>query len=73
MKPASLWSKPTARRCRKHAGLTGWLAQCRLNSVTVALRGVEPDDAARFALLKLSGQKAGAAAARLPELLAMAG
>jgi hypothetical protein len=68
----TMWAVTLANtaRWRQHAGLSAWLVQCRLNSVTAMMRGVKADDAARFARLKESGAKAGAAAANLPRLLA---
>ena len=60
-------------RWRQQPALHTWLMQCRLNSGAVMMRGVAPDDAARMALVKASGVKAGPAAARLQALLAEAG
>ena len=54
---------------RENKYLQAWLSQCRLNGQAVMLRGVEQTDAVRD-LLRLSMGKAGAAGARLPELLA---
>jgi len=59
-----------AARWRQHESLNAWLSQCRLNSLTAAMHGVKPDDAAKFALLRENGIKAAAALARMPELLA---
>ena len=59
-------------RWRQHAGLSAWLLQCRLNGITVFLRGVKPDDTARLGLLQKLGEKSAAAAAKLPALLAAA-
>jgi len=59
-------------RWRQHEALSAWLAQCRLNSNAVIMRGVRADDAARMALVKQSGAKAMAAAERIPALLATA-
>jgi hypothetical protein len=61
-----------ATRWRQHPGLHAWLSQCRLNSLTAAMRGVKPDDAAKFSLLRENGIRAAAALAKLPELLATA-
>jgi hypothetical protein len=61
-----------AARWRQHAGLNAWLSQCRLNSLAAAMRGVKPDDFAKFALLRENGVKAAAALAKIPELLATA-
>ena len=57
-------------RCRQHAGLSEWLTQCRLNAAAVYMRGVAPDDVERIALARSAGAAAGAAAARLPALIA---
>lgn len=57
-------------RWRQHAGLSAWLSQCRLNAIAIYMRGVKPDDTARLGLLQQMGAKAGAAAARIPALLA---
>ncbi len=59
-------------RWRQHAGLSAWLMQCRLNGIAVYLRGVQPGDTARLALLQQLGAKGAAAAARMPALLAAA-
>jgi len=56
---------------RQHEALNAWLSQCRLNNVTAMLRGVKPDDTAKVARLKEAAIKGGAAAAKLPELLAL--
>ena len=68
-----MWTVTLANgaRWRQHPALSAWLMQCRLNGQAVMARGVRPDDAPRLALLKETGVKAGAAAARLPALLAM--
>lgn len=60
-------------RWRANERLSAWLSQCRLNNQVALMRGVRPGDAAKFARLKESGEKAGAAAARIRELLALAG
>ncbi len=57
-------------RWRQHEALNAWLSQCRLNNVTAMLRGVRPDDTAKFERLKEAAVKGGAAAAKLPALLA---
>jgi hypothetical protein len=57
-------------RWRQHPVLNAWLADCRLNGQAVMARGLTATDGPRLALLKLSGVKAAAAAARLPGLLA---
>ena len=57
-------------RWRQHPGVHTWLSQCRLNSVTAMMRGVQADDSAKFARIKESGAKASAAAANLSRLLA---
>jgi hypothetical protein len=57
-------------RWRQHPALNAWLAECRLNGQAVMARGLTPGDGPRLALLKHSGARAAAAAARLPELLA---
>lgn len=53
------------------AALIAWSMKCRLNGQAVMARGVLPEDDERMALLRETGVKAGAAAARLPALLAM--
>jgi hypothetical protein len=58
---------------RGNAALGAWLTQCRLNSLTASMRGVEPTDTAKMALLKASGEAAAAAATQLPALLAQLG
>lgn len=70
-----MWAVTLANgaRWRQHAGLNAWLMQCRLNSIAATMRGVKADDTAKFALLKESGDKAGAAMAKLPALLAATG
>lgn len=57
-------------RWRQHAGLSAWLAQCRLNAFAVYMRGVTPEDTAKIALAQSMGLQAGAAAARIPALMA---
>lgn len=57
---------------RQHAGLQAWLRQCRLHSLAVMMRGMQPGDTAQMALLKEAGMKSAAAAAKLPALLATA-
>lgn len=71
----SLWAVTLANTWRwsQHPAVNAWLKQCRLNSTAIMMRGVAPDDAARFALLRESGAKAGAAAARLPGLIGTLG
>jgi NAD(P)-binding Rossmann-like domain len=66
-----MWAATIANagRWRRNAGLSTWLSQCRLNNLNAMMRGVRPDDTAKFALLHESGVKAAAAAARLPALL----
>jgi hypothetical protein len=59
-------------RWRQHSGLSAWLMQCRLNAMAVYLRGVNPDDPTRTALLQELGVQSAAAAAKLPALLARA-
>jgi hypothetical protein len=59
--------------CRQHRDVGEWIDACRLNYVTVWLRGSPADPALKTALLKEAGAKAKAAAAKLPLLLAGAG
>ena len=68
-----MWAATLANgaRWRQHPALNAWLMKCRLNGQAVMARGVLPEDDARMALLRETGVKAGAAAARLPALLAM--
>jgi hypothetical protein len=67
-----MWAATLANagRWRPQVELNTWLMQCRLNSLAVFTRGLQPDDQARMALLKSMGAKSAAAAARLAELLA---
>lgn len=67
-----MWAVTLANmgRWQQHPALSAWLRQCRLNSATAMMRSVQPDDEAKHRLLKLSAAKAGAAAMRLPQLLA---
>ena len=55
--------------CRRHPGVSEWIDACRLNYVTVWLRGSPADAATKTALLKEAGARARAAAAKLPLLL----
>lgn len=55
---------------RQNDGLREWLSHCRLNNINAMMRGVKPDDDTKMALLRESGAKAAAAAAKLPALLA---
>ncbi len=55
---------------RQHAGLSTWLATCRLNGLAIMSQGVTPDDAPRMTLLQQLGAKGGPAAAKLQTLLA---
>lgn len=68
-----MWAVSLANgaRWRTHPALNAWTLQCRLNSQAVLARGVSRDDSARMALLAQVGHQAGAAAARLPALMAM--
>jgi hypothetical protein len=69
-----MWAVTLANggRWRQHPALTQWLSQCRLNSQAAMLRGVDLTDPAKRALLQENAAKAGAAAARIPALLAAA-
>lgn len=58
-------------RWRQRPELQAWLSQCRLNGQAAALKGVESTPAVQE-LLKQVATKAGAAGARLPQLLAEA-
>ena len=67
-----MWAVTLAntQRWRQHETLNAWLSQCRLNGVTAMLRGSKPDDTAKLERLKEVTAKGGAAAAKLPGLLA---
>ncbi|MBL8484779.1 MAG: hypothetical protein JNJ60_21470, partial [Rhodocyclaceae bacterium] len=67
-----MWGGSLRNTARWHAlpQLNAWLQSCRLNNYTAYLRGVRPDDAAKFAMLKRVGEVGAAAAARIPALLA---
>jgi hypothetical protein len=71
----TMWAASLANqgRWRQNERLSKWLAQCRLNNVTAMMRGVRPDDVAKFARLNEVGAKAAAAAAKLPTLIASVG
>ncbi|HEX2542737.1 MAG TPA: hypothetical protein VHM00_16830 [Caldimonas sp.] len=56
--------------CRQHREIGDWIDACRLNYVTVWLRGSPADPATKTAMLKRAGATARAAAAKLPLLLA---
>jgi hypothetical protein len=66
-----MWAATLANtaRWRANPGLRAWLAQCRLNNMTTVMRGMKPDDSAKFALLQESSAKARLAAAKLPALI----
>ena len=57
-------------RWQQNEQLRVWLSQCRLNNVVAMMRGVKPDDTAKFDRMKESAMKAAAAASKLPTLLA---
>ena len=57
-------------RWQQNEQLRVWLSQCRLNNVVAMMRGVKPDDTAKFDRMKESAMKAAAAASKLPSLLA---
>jgi hypothetical protein len=59
-----------AGRWRQNGALHTWLSQCRLNSGVAMTRGLDLTDPANKALLKHNAIRGGAAAARIPELLA---
>ena len=56
-------------RWRGRPDLDAWVRDCRLNSINAFLRGVRPDDAEKFALLKRVAETGAAAAWRIPSLL----
>jgi len=68
----TMWAATLANqaRWRQNERVRDWLAQCRLNSGATMMRGVKPDDKAKFERLKESAAKAKAAATKLPELIA---
>ena len=57
-------------RWQQNEQLRVWLSQCRLNNVVAMMRGVKPDDTAKFDRMKELAMKAAAAASKLPTLLA---
>jgi hypothetical protein len=67
-----MWAVTLAntQRWRQHETLNAWLSQCRLNGVAAMLRGGKPDDTAKLERLKEVAVRGGAAAAKLPGLLA---
>ncbi len=69
-----MWGATLANmaRWRESELVSAWLAKSRLNSINANLRGVAPDDSAKFALLHEMGAKARAAAVKIPVLLAAA-
>lgn len=58
-----------AARWRRNPGLDTWLSRCRLNNFTAFMRGVQPDDTPKFALLHELSAKAAIAAAKIPSLM----
>jgi len=60
-------------RWRRNPAMGDWLARCRLNANAVLMRGVDPGDEARMALVRANGPKSAAAAAKIPALLAASG
>jgi hypothetical protein len=67
----TMWAATLANqaRWRQNERVSDWLAQCRLNVAGTMMRGVKPDDKAKFERLKEAAAKAGAAATKLPELI----
>lgn len=68
----ALWAVTLANASRwgQHPAVNAWLKQCRLNSVSIMMRGAEPGDADKLALVRESAMKAGAARSKLRQLLA---
>lgn len=66
-----MWAVTLANTARwqQNEQVKAWLRQCRLNNVVAMMRGVRPDDTAKFERLKESAAKAAAAASKLPMLL----
>jgi hypothetical protein len=67
----TMWAATLANQARwqQNERVRDWLAQCRLNNAVTLMRGVKPDDKAKFERLKEAAAKAGAAAKKLPELI----
>ncbi len=67
-----MWAVTLANmgRWRQHPALNAWIASNRLNAAAVYMRGVRPEDSDKIALAQSVGIAAGAAAARLPALIA---
>jgi hypothetical protein len=68
----TMWAVTLANTARwqQNEQVRGWLSQCRLNNAAATMRGVKPDDTAKFERLKELAMKAGAAGSKLPVLLA---
>jgi hypothetical protein len=67
-----MWAVTLANTARwqQNEQVRGWLSQCRLNSAAATMRGVKPDDEAKFERLKELAMKASAAGSKLAALLA---
>ena len=67
----AMWASPLQHRTlATERTVRGWLSQCRLNSAAATMRGVKPDDEAKFERLKELAMKASAAGSKLAALLA---
>jgi hypothetical protein len=68
----AMWAVTLANTARwqQNEQVRGWLSQCRLNSAAATMRGVKPDDEAKFERLKELAMKASAAGSKLAALLA---
>jgi Xaa-Pro aminopeptidase len=68
----TMWAATLANQARwqQNECVRNWLAQCRLNNAVTMMRGVKPDDEVKLERFKEAAAKAGAAAAKLPELIA---
>jgi hypothetical protein len=71
----SMWAVTIAniRQWGRNREMSVWLSRCRLNHVTAMLRGADADAPDKVALLRMTVLKAGAAARKMPALLARIG
>jgi hypothetical protein len=67
-----MWATTLANQARwqQNERVRHWLAQCRLNNAVAMMRGVKPNDEGKLERLNEAAAKAGAAAAKLPDLIA---
>ena len=67
-----MWATTLANQARwqRNERVRNWLAQCRLNNAVAMMRGAKPNDEVKLERFKEAAAKAGAAAAKLPDLIA---